>query len=249
MIGLQDLLLKQKISVPNLANDLNMPPGRIWDWFQVNRIPDKYLKTLAERFNVEEEYIGKQVNDINTHRPRKRGFNEYEIRGDITIIFLPKRDGRMFETVIDTKNLERIKNLGLGWSAAWIKSVDKYYAKASEYVGNGQPNITHYLHIEIMESKEFVVDHIDTDRLNNREKNLRLTKQLLNTKNRTSKNKNNKTGYRNVCLDKRSGKYIIMLCIKNKRFRVGKFYTDVHEAGRDAEMYRKEYYGEFAGNT
>ena len=135
------------------------------------------------------------------------------------------------------------------WSAAWIKSVDKYYAKASEYIGNGLPNITHYLHIEIMQSTEYVVDHIDTDRLNNREINLRVTKQLLNTKNRTSKNKNNTTGYRNVIMDKRSGKYKIMLCINNKRFRVGKLYTDIDEDGKDAEMYRKKYYGEFAGNT
>jgi len=48
---------------------------------------------------------------------------------------------------------------------------------------------------------------------------------------------------------KDTGKYIIMLCVKNKRFRVGKYYDDVHEAGRDAEMYRQQYYGEFAGDS
>jgi len=248
LIGLQDLLIKKNTSVTKLAKDLGMPPGRIWEWFQVNRIPDKYLKTLAEIFDMEEEYFGKQVNDINTHRPRKRGFNDYEIRGDITVIFMPKRDGRMFETIIDTKNLERIKNLGLGWSAAWIKSVDKYYAKASEYIGNGQPNITHYLHIEIMESKEFVVDHRDRDRLNNREVNLRVTKQLLNTKNRTSKNKNNKSGHRNVYWNTKDEMWVVSLQIDGKSREFGRFkFNDLGKAGERAEAMRQLHYKEFAG--
>jgi hypothetical protein len=50
-------------------------------------------------------------------------------------------------------------------------------------------------------------------------------------------------------LDKDSGKYKIMLCINYKRFQVGKLYVDVHEAGKDAEKYRQEYYGEFAGKS
>ena len=251
MIGLQDLLINKNIKVSQLAKELNMPPGRIWDWFQVNRIPDKYLRTLAEKFNVEEKYIGKQVNDISTHRPRKRGFNEYEIRGDITIIFMPKRDGRMFETIIDTKNLERIRKLGLGWSAAWIKSVNKYYAKASEYIGNGQPNITHYLHIEIMQiSNEYVIDHIDTDRLNNREENLRVTKQLSNTKNRTSKNINNKSGFRNVFWSNSDNRWLVMLQVDKKQQCFGRFkFEDLAKAGARAEEARQEIYGEYAGNT
>lgn len=40
-----------------------------------------------------------------------------------------------------------------------------------------------------------------------------------------------------------------MLCINYKRFRVGKYYDDVDEAGKDAEMYRLQYYGEFASKN
>lgn len=93
------------------------------------------------------------------------------------------------------------------------------------------------------------IDHINHDSKNNTKDNLRKIDYINNATNRKSKNINNKSGYRNVLLDKRSGKYMIMLCVKNKRFRVGKFYTDVHEAGRAAAMYRKYYYGEFAGNN
>ena len=79
--------------------------------------------------------------------------------------------------------------------------------------------------------------------------NLRETIVSPNATNRKSRNINNKSGYRNVIKVKDTGKYIIMLCVKNKRFRVGKYYDDVHEAGRDAEMYRQQYYGEFAGDS
>jgi len=93
------------------------------------------------------------------------------------------------------------------------------------------------------------VDHKDNNTLNNCKDNLRVIYNNQNSKNRKSKNRNNKSDYRNVLQDKDSGKYIIMLCIKNHRFRVGKYYTDVHEAGKDAEMYRQQYYGEFAGKS
>lgn len=92
-----------------------------------------------------------------------------------------------------------------------------------------------------------IVDHIEHNSLDNRKEKLRVTEHEYNTKNRKSKNSNNTTGHRNVILDKKSGKYIIMLCVNNKRFRVGKHYDDVDEAGKDAEIYRKQYYKEYAG--
>lgn len=93
------------------------------------------------------------------------------------------------------------------------------------------------------------IDHKNNNTLDDKKNNLRETIHAPNAKNRKSKNSNNTTGYRNVILDKDSGKYKILLCIKNKRFRVGKLYMDVHEAGKDAEIYRKEYYKEFAGKS
>ena len=250
MIGLQYLVIKQNIKVPKLANEIGVHESTLWEWFKTNKIPEKRLKLLAEKFNVEEDYLNKQVNDISTYRPKVRGFNDYEIRGDITAIFLRKRDGRVFEAIIDTKNLKRIKNLGIGWNAAWIKSVDKYYVKSSEYRGNGQYGKTRYLHIEIMQvTDEYVVDHKNNDRLDNREENLRITKQLLNTKNRTSKNKNNKSGFRNVSM--RDDKWwVVQLQIEGKNKVLKKFPLDqLEEAGAYAELMRQQYYGEFAGNT
>jgi len=251
MIGLQDLVINNNIKIPELAKEININPSEIWRWFRNNKIPNRRLGQLSEIFNVNEEYLNKQVNDISTYRPKVKGFNDYEIREDITAIFLRKRDGRIFETIIDTKNLERIKNLGIGWNAAWIKSVDKYYVKSSEYVGNGQFGITRYLHIEIMQvSNEYVVDHKNNDRLDNREENLRITKQLLNTKNRTSKNKNNTSGFRNVFWSTKDERWLVVLQIEKKSKCFGRFkFNDLAKAGILAEEMRQKYYGKFAGNN
>lgn len=186
--------------------------------------------------------------------PEKKSFNNYEIRGEITAIFLENKAGEKFETLIDTEDLDRIKEMDLHWHLRYDVKTEGYYAKATEtyYDNEKRKQRSIYLHIEIMKSntseKEYV-DHKNHNTLDNRKDNLRITTFQKNTMNRNSKNKNNSTGYRNVILDKRSGKYKILLCINYKSFRVGKLYEDVHEAGRDAEKYRKQYYKEYAGKS
>jgi hypothetical protein len=59
-----------------------------------------------------------------------KGFNDYEIRGNITSIFLVKRDGSIMETLIDTENLEKIKSLNLHWHLRYAPNTNSYYAKA-----------------------------------------------------------------------------------------------------------------------
>jgi len=187
-----------------------------------------------------------------------KGFNKYKIDGDTTIIYFENRLGEIIlEGYIDTEDLPKLIELNLSWSAAWQKQINDYYAKSIEYYTdeNGKrKGKVRYLHRVVMNvTKETDwVDHREQNpekhsSLDNRKANLRVTDCEHNSKKKKGKNKNNKSGYRNVLLDKDSGKYIIKLCINYKRFQVGKLYEDVHEAGRDAEMYRKQYYGEFAG--
>lgn len=40
--------------------------------------------------------------------------NEFEIRGDVTVIFLKRRDGTVLETVIDTSDLTRAREFHNG---------------------------------------------------------------------------------------------------------------------------------------
>ena len=81
--------------------------------------------------------------------------------------------------------------------------------------------------------------------LDNRRKNLRITDHSDNLKNRQGKNKNNKSGYRNVCM--MSGKWRVQLMVEGKRILFKEKFTDVNEAGKFAEDMRIKYYGKFTG--
>ena len=91
-----------------------------------------------------------------------------------------------------------------------------------------------------------VVDHINHNSLDNRRCNLRLVDKSKNATNRSGRNINNTTGYRNVSYIKTENKYIVQLQIDGKNKRLGAF-DDVHEAGAYAKEMREKYYGDFAG--
>ena len=82
----------------------------------------------------------------------------------------------------------------------------------------------------------------------NRKSNLRVISHSNNATNRKSRNKNNKSGYRNVCWD--GYKWVVQLSIDGKNTHLGRFdYEDLDKAGKFAEEMRQKYYGEFAGNN
>lgn len=91
-----------------------------------------------------------------------------------------------------------------------------------------------------------IVDHINHDTLDNRKENLRKTEQSYNLRHRRGANKNNKSGYRNVCWLKNENRWCVQLQVDGQNTRLG-FFNDVDEAGKFAEEMRKKYYGEFAG--
>jgi len=92
------------------------------------------------------------------------------------------------------------------------------------------------------------VDHHDYDTLNNRESNLYITSTIRNSRNRSRKNSNNKSGYRNVC--KLDNKWHVQLQINGKNTCLKKFPLDqLEEAGAYAELMRQKYYGDFAGKS
>jgi hypothetical protein len=174
----------------------------------------------------------------------KKGFNDYKIMGDTTIIYIKQRNDKIHEVLIDTEDLERIIALNLRWGVCWYKKIKSYYCRATRY------KFLHlYLHKFILGTDscvDFPIDHINHNTLDNRKSNLRMVSKFDNIKNRSGKNSNNKSGYRNVCLV--DGWWIVQIQINGKNTRLGKF-EDVHEAGKFAEEMRKKYYGEFAGKS
>ena len=180
-----------------------------------------------------------------------KGFNDYEIKGDYTIIFLRGKHSDKFPTaIVDTKNLEKLISANLSWSPHLEIDKKFYYVFATEYLGiiDGKPkNKSHTLHRFIMgeQNSNVSIDHINHDNFDNRECNLRKSNYSKNGKNRKSKNSNNTSGYRNVSLIK--GKWTVQLQVNGKNKILGKF-ENLKDAGEYAELMRQKYYKEFAGN-
>lgn len=95
-------------------------------------------------------------------------------------------------------------------------------------------------------NRQIVVDHINHNTLDNRKENMRITYIANNNRNKNGRNKNNKSGYRNVFWDSSKSKWSVHLCKDYHNIHVGD-YDDVDEAGKAAEEARQKYYGEFAG--
>lgn len=182
---------------------------------------------------------------------KKKGFNDYEICGEITKIFIERRNGDKYITIIDTEDLQKLIDLNYRWHVNFCKGRNCHHIICCEYLGiiDGKArymnkNIHQILMDYNPENGEYV-DHINNDGFNNRKSNLRVITNKGNLINRIGKNKNNTSGYRNVTwLD---GKWIVQLQIDGKNTRLGSF-DDVHEAGKFAEKMRQKYYKEVIKN-
>jgi hypothetical protein len=182
-----------------------------------------------------------QIKTVN-----KKEFNEYKLVDNYVIIYLEKKDGQTYETLIDFEDLEYIKSLDLHWHISICRK--RVCVQATRYLGmiNKIPKYTSvFLHREIMKTNgKCVIDHKNHDGLDNRKSNLRTTGIMNNDRNRAGPNKNNTSGYRNVSFVK--GKYVVQLQVNGKNKVFGKFDT-VDEAGIFASIIRPNIYGEYAG--
>jgi hypothetical protein len=180
---------------------------------------------------------------------KKLGFNEYMIHSDYAEILVVRRSGERHSILVEIDDLYYLKSLGYRWCVKYDPKIDGYYAQTNIYTRDEHGkriNNPIKIHNVIMKTKE-IIDHIDCRKtLDNRRSNLRVTSNELNMKNRRGRNRNNKSGYRNVSLIE--GKYIVQLQIEGKNKCLGRF-EDVHEAGAFAKEMRKKYYGDFEGNS
>lgn len=182
-------------------------------------------------------------------KEKKQYKNDFKIVDDYAIIYLKKPDGTIFETLIDLEDLDKVINFPYTWNADYQKKIKNYYAVATVQLGvvDGRRKSTSvFLHKFVMNEKENIVDHIEHNTLDNRKKNLRVTNNALNSKNRKGKNSNNKSGYRNVFWNSTIEKWSVRLCKDYKTINLGD-YDDVDEAACIAKEGRLKYYGEYAG--
>jgi len=90
----------------------------------------------------------------------------------------------------------------------------------------------------------YLVDHINRNKLDNRMENLRVVSSQQNAWN-TSKFSTNTTGYYGVSYDKQSGKYrpCISSPIENKTVKLG-YYSDKEDAAKVFDIVAKSFRGE-----
>lgn len=179
-----------------------------------------------------------------------KGFNEYKINDDITVLYLNNREGKIFECYIDTEDLPILQELNYRWCANYDKKINGYYAQASVYDKETKKTKCYYMHKIISgngDGRENVVHHKDKhSTLDNRKSNLEIVPYIVNVQLREGANKNNKTGIRNVHLiNKYGGEQVYMVQImKNYKRHAWEFRLDqFEEACEFAKQKRIELFG------
>lgn len=102
-----------------------------------------------------------------------------------------------------------------------------------------------YMHRLILGAqKGQICDHINGNRLDNRQSNLRFCNQSENRKNQGLRS-NNRSGYKGVSWAKEKKKWTVRIRINGKAKYLG-YYIDKVEAAKVYNKYALENYGEFA---
>jgi D-Tyr-tRNAtyr deacylase len=159
--------------------------------------------------------------------------NEYEVRSNITAIFLKKKDGTILETIIDTDDLGKLL------SFRCRLTTDNNYAR----IFYGYPEKKSVgLHRFLLGSPEgLVIDHINHNTLDNRRKNLRVATIAENAQNRKGAQSDSKTGIRGVYWNKSFNKWHAHLKVNKKHISAG-YFDDIKEAEKAVIEARSRYH-------
>ncbi|EGK12982.1 pathogenesis-related transcriptional factor and ERF protein [Desmospora sp. 8437] len=167
--------------------------------------------------------------------------NDYEIRGNVTAIFLNKKDGSILEALISTEDLAKVQEFPNTWYAGVTRA--DYTAYVVGWIQRSDRSRIHsYLHRWILDTPEgLVVDHINHDGLDNRRENLRIATKGDNQHNRKGAQRNNKSsGIRGVSWHKKTQKWQAQIKLNGKKIYLG-LYKDLNDAKHAAEEGRAKY--------
>ncbi len=142
--------------------------------------------------------------------------------------------------IVDTADYYRYA--GFKWCIGGCEG--KFYAVRGQRIGPDDLKIVR-LHRLIMNAPEgLLVDHRNSDGLDNRRTNLRLATHAENTQN-SRKRKGTTSKYIGVSFDKKAGNWRSGIMFKKKAIWLGSFDDEI-AAARVYDDAAKKYYGEFA---
>ncbi|ARK32167.1 HNH endonuclease [Halalkalibacter krulwichiae] len=150
--------------------------------------------------------------------------NEYEVRGDVTAIFI-KFKGQILETLIDTTDLTKAQEFTgtwYGWKCPKTKGV--YVCGQKKINGHRTSFRLHRWITGVGPSLQ--VDHINHNPLDNRQSvSLRIVNNSQNNQNRKGPLKNNKANCLNVYFDKSRQKWAVAITLNYKKIYFKRFNT------------------------
>ena len=168
------------------------------------------------------------------------------IKGEIFTIYLTQGQS----TVVDAVDADLDRFMWQAYFDDGYTGGGKYVARRNSWIGQNK-RITQFLHRVILSrmlnrpllSKE-LVDHIDTNPLNNRRDNLRLANTAQNAMNK-GKPSNNTSGFKGAHYHKLNRVWEAAITVNGKQKHLGNFGTaeEAYEAYCKAA---KQYFGEFA---
>lgn len=166
--------------------------------------------------------------------------NSFEIRGEVTAIFLRRKNGATIETLIDTIDLPRAQEFPMTWYAHWHNDTKSFYVYGNTPVKEGKRTIVTLHRWLLNPPKHLVIDHINHDTLDNRQINLRAITNLENQQNRHGAYRNNKKSqFRGVHWHNGNRKWRAQITLNGQLIHLGCF-DDIHLAAKAAAEARSE---------
>jgi len=147
--------------------------------------------------------------------------NRYEIRGEVTAIFLNSPKYGQMETIISTDKLTKAQELTGTWFPLWSKDTKSFYCYMNITVSRGKRSMVQLHRIITDCPDEMQIDHINHDTLDNTNGNIRIVTCAENLQNRRPNVY--KKSNRGVYFDKSARKWRATIYVNNKRIYLGSF--------------------------
>lgn len=153
--------------------------------------------------------------------------NEFEIDGDVTTIFIRRKNGECLRVLIDTEDLEKVSGISSSWHLSTSK--ENHYAVSYTYK-NRRVDKCLLMHRLIMDAPVgYEVDHVNHKTLDNRKSELRIVTTSENAQNKKNLRTDSSSKITGVSWNKRKNKWQCYINKDKKRVSLG-YYKDIEDA-------------------